>query len=98
MSAAVGVSERNGHARVVGRLVELVGEARQQLERDARTVLLSREDESMLRDVDEKQLGDRGLAIAQGGNADEWRALVRDNFRQRYGLMIVFDAAKTAVE
>lgn len=98
MSAAVGVPDRNGHARVVGRLVDLMAEARETRERDARTVLLSREDESMLRDVDERQLGDHGLAIAQRGSADQWRSLVRDSFRLRYGLMVVFDAAKTIIE
>lgn len=98
MSSAVGASDRNGHARVVGRLVELVGEARVQLEREAKTVLLSREDESLLRDVDERQLGDHGLAIAQRGSTDQWRNLVRDSFRLRYGLMVVFDATKTMVE
>jgi hypothetical protein len=98
MSSAIGVSERNGHARVVGRLLELMSDARSQLERDARTVLLSREDESMLRDVDERQLGHQGLTVAQQGTTDQWRNLVRDSFRLRYGLMVVFDATTTTVE
>jgi hypothetical protein len=98
MSSAIGVSERNGHARVVGRVVELMGEARTRADGEARTVLFSREDESLLRDVDERQLGESGLSIAQQGTTDQWRSLVRDSFRLRYGLMVVFDATKTTVE
>jgi hypothetical protein len=93
---AVAPSKRNGHAVVVGRVLELALEA-QPLGDVARTVSLSLADERLLRDGDERQLGEEGVAIARGGSTADWRDLLRVHFHRRYGLRVVFEAATTTV-
>jgi hypothetical protein len=92
----LGRPHRNGHATVVGRLVELALTAASEGER-ARSVNLSLEDELQLKDGDERQLGAIGLAIARSGSVLEWRAALTTYFRRRYGLAVLFDAKSTTI-
>lgn len=95
---AVGPPKRNGYAVVVGRIVELLGALPPSAAPRARTASLSRADEKLLRDADERQLGPRGIELANDPSLDRWRDALRDHFRRRYDLQLMFDASETRVE
>ena len=81
---------------MIGRLVELVRVATT-LGHRMRTLHLAPEDELLLRDVDAHQLGAGPASIASHGSVDEWRAVLRQQFRLRYDLLVVFDAKTTKI-
>jgi hypothetical protein len=93
---AVRAPNRNGHAYVVGQLVEVIGSAPSEVRR-APMVFLTREAEDQLRDGDEAQLG-LNWADARTGPRETWRGFLRAHIRRSYGLMVVFDAATLHVE
>jgi hypothetical protein len=86
--------KRNGHAAVIGRLVELAL-ALPPGNDLPRTASLTSEDERLLRDADERQLGAGGAVLAKSGSIEEWRALLTEHFRRRYDMTVVFDAPIT---
>jgi hypothetical protein len=89
---------RNGYSVVVGRLVDLSVDAKPVPPHVTRHALLSRADETMLRDADQRQLGSAGSHVAHDGTREEWRAFLREHFRRTYDLVVLFDAPKTTVE
>jgi hypothetical protein len=86
--------KRNGHATVIGRLVELAL-ALPTGNDVPRHADVTPDDEMLLRDADERQIGKEGVAIVEGGSAAEWRAFLGAHFKHRYDMDVVFDAAST---
>jgi hypothetical protein len=89
---AVGPSNRNGYAAVVGRMLDRIAKS-SPLGRGAAPVALSASDEAKLRDCDERQVGPVGATIAISGSKDEWRAFLRTHLERRFGVRAQFDAA-----
>jgi hypothetical protein len=95
---AVHPPNRNGYAKVVGRLADLSGDSPAGYIPRKRTALLTRDAEEMLRDADAQQLGARGLALAKHGSKPAWRTFLYEHFGLKYGLVLVFDAQAMRVE
>lgn len=91
-------ANRNGYAVVLGRIGDLMGEAPPNVVPRSRTLLVSRAAEGMLRDADAQQLGRPGVEVAQQASVREWRAFVREHFRRKYDLIVIFDASKLSVQ
>jgi hypothetical protein len=91
--SAVGPSNRNGYARVMGRIADLMAGA------PARSrPRISIADERQLRDGDERQLGPAGVTIASLGSNEQWRTFVRDHVRRRFDLFVLFDARSMSLK
>jgi hypothetical protein len=88
---------RNGHAEVLGRVLELLATLPDE-KRARPCVALSRFDEVALRDADARQLSLLALRVAASGSAHQWRECLSAQLRSRYDIIVVFDAATTRVE
>jgi hypothetical protein len=89
--------KRNGHAQVIGRIVDLLASPAASARRP-RTIRLSREDERLLSDADDRQLPIAQLALARDGAQAEVRAMLCTHFRRRFDLLVTFDASETSTE
>ena len=88
---------RNGHAQVIGKIVDIIsgppGAARR-----PRNVRLSREDEHALADADERQLVFAQMSIAKEGSKEATREMFKKHFLLRFDLLVSFDASETTAE
>jgi hypothetical protein len=97
-SVAMSAPNRNGYAKVVGRILEIMDDVPRTFAGRPPTAFLSPTDEKLLRDGDERQLGADGYAAARDGSTADWRAFLADHFRLRYRFVLLFDAPKTVVQ
>ena len=89
---------RNGYAVVVGRILDLIAKQPPSFIEGSRTVTLSRAAEGMLQDADAQQVGAHGRELARHGAKVEWRAFLRDHFKRKYDLLVLFDGAKMSLQ
>jgi hypothetical protein len=94
---ALRAPNRNGHARVVGEIVELLRHAPPAVSREP-IVFLTRDAEESLRDADDAQLGRATASRAREASRREWRDLLRAHIWRTYGLTVVFEALHLHVE
>jgi hypothetical protein len=91
-------ANRNGYSTVLGQIVGLVARAPASPSWRGPTVLVPSSHEQLLRDADAVQIGAAGVVLARTGPKAEWRVFLRDHFKRKYGLALVFEALELAVE
>jgi hypothetical protein len=95
---AVGPPLRNGHALVLGRVLDVVVRLSCEERRTLLHLRISRLDERELRDADDHQLSNAQLAIARSGSDEEWREALALHFKHRYHIILVFDGDAMSAE